>query len=65
MPKTSQAKSVKKIKALKKQTRDANGRFGTIEVPSQEAVIKANYYDFTVAKDKLKAIKSMVLEMHL
>ena len=53
----TQVKKVKKI-SYKNQTRDANGRFGSLKVQTKESMSKGNYYDFHAAKSKLKNIQS-------
>ena len=53
----TQVKKVKKI-SYKNQTRDVNGRFGSLKVQTKESMSKANYYDFHAAKSKLKNIQS-------
>ena len=53
----TQVKKVKKI-SYKNQTRDVNGRFGSLKVQTKESMSKGNYYDFHAAKSKLKNIQS-------
>ena len=49
----------RKRTSYRNQTRDSNGKFGTLKVKSKQSILKANSRDFKDAKSKLINIKSM------